>query len=705
MVIAGKNTQIANVLTTEPVKSSLFVGAKSAPAKLMIGKLAISSDVLRDNELNRAQVTQNVINEIKQFQQEQRQIEEQYLKNGSVCNTDQLGKLLNRLGTLESVEFKTLLRENFYDSDVMKSAMCVAESISYMPSNEPGNVASNIRMKRWLHNLHRIGAESVEGFAMRSDFDKADDTFIVKAPRDINNPVLLHEYFVGVNGLNQLRKFVPNFAYIMGGFKCSLPVIDDEKKVVSWCNNMDYPIDYVIYENITPGKTLSETINAGCNFTEWLNYYMQILYALKIAHEKTDYTHYDLHTENVIIREVPQGSNGKVFGIPYETEKNITEYIVAGKIATIIDYGLSHIKYDGRHFGIADRSSWGVQSDKSFPMHDAYKLLMMSIRDMYIADQKESLNMASNILNFFNNTESVNDVVKNQIKTYYYLPYNDKTSAITFDELTTYIRKTFDMSQIIVSKTNIPILGCEGNDLCTTSSEFLRKSGLEMEPRARTVFDYYDLANRLSTEESSAVEKSVKEKVSAMRTSVKENFDWKNAKTDSVDEYSYTVSKIITLLDGGKLDKKELSGLVINTIYNPNDTTPLNNLFNDLTLSSYKKYIYRVAEIYDTFQEATVQHDSIVYTANDFNDKEVAKKLTGSYKQLKSRVDMILEEIIKYIKQDINYLRALLSDKTYEQAINQNIILDGKFAWWWRSFPEILQVIDKPIESYINNTG
>ena len=718
VVSAGTNQVVGELVTNDPVIRNVG-DSMSAPSQLEgrgPGNLAITSDIAADNAAKRQETSnQAVIEQIKSFQSAQKEREEGYLKSGGVCHVNELKKLRDRLGTFDSPRFKAILGSEFYDPDVMKSAMCTTESITYTPPNEPGNVASNVRIKRWLHNLHRIGAESVEGFAMRSDLAKANDTFVIKAPRDPSNPVLLHEYFVGVYGLNKIRRFVPNFAYIMGGFRCSLPVIDEEKRVVAWCNNQNYPIDYVIYENISPGMTLSEFITGpstgtrqvtdangqrylertydpkqGCKFADWLNYYMQILYALKIAHREVDYTHYDLHTENVIIREVPQGSDGAKFAIPYQTERNEKEYIVTNKVATVIDYGLSHIKYEGEHFGVADRVPWGVQPNRSFPMHDAYKLLMMSLNDMKRADNMECFNRAANILQFFNNSESALDVVNKQRYPYfYYLPYNDRTANLTFDDLTAYIRNTFETETIVTNRPSAPVLGCEGNDICINSKEFLSETGLENVPRARNVFDYYDLATRLKAENRMNDYQDLKAK-----------FDWTKAKRRGVGNYNHTVEKVTALLDGGSYgkpsDRNTTNALVIQQIYT-NNLQPINILFSPTTLDAYKKFIYRVAEIYDTMQEGATLRNALVYTAQDFNDEQIARDVQNSYELLKTKLAERWPSIIESINRDVNHLRLLLSDANYAQIINNEIAKDPTYIWWWKFLPEIVQVVDEPI--------
>jgi hypothetical protein len=690
VVSAGSDVEESVIVTETPVISSLLIddGTGEHPGERAPGDLAFTEDVFSNhNELKQDSNSPEMREFVKNVATQQKADEERYFREGRVCPVNRMKQLRDRLGTLKSDEFRRLLRDQFYNSELMLAAMCVTESIT-RPPVDPGDVESNIRIKRWFQDLKRIGAESVEGFAMESDLDKTKDAFIIKSPRKSVNPVILHEYFVGVYGLNQVRKIVPNFAYIMGGFKCSMPIIDDNKQVIAWCNDNEDSIDYVIYENIAPSKTLAEIIKETHEFEMWLNYYMQILYALNTAHKMADYTHFDLHTENVLARDVPQGAGGKEFAIEYETERGI-EYLITNRVATVIDYGLSHIKYNGEHFGVGDRIPWGVLPDASFPMHDAYKLLLMSMRDMQSNGKHDMLKRATQILRFFNDTEPVDLILTEQRKTYYYLPYTDLSASYGFLDLTKYIRENIPeannfMVDAITQGEHVTILACSNND-CIDSAEFLSRIGLNADPSVSTVFDFYDLVSR-KNQESDTLEVE----------RIKREFDWKHAKRRGIRDYNAAIDKLGALLRGGKYGDTSVSKLVITRLYTK-DMPSIDILFATSALRSYKTYIFRIAEIYDTMQRANVLHQALIYTGLSFGDTELAKTIEESYDQVKLDVNSEWKIILDFINQDINYTRFLMANDKDRKLINERLSTSKEFNWWWRNLPEIAQIIAKPL--------
>lgn len=672
------------------------------------GDLALTVNILNDYQLNITTLASQA-DRIKQLQDEQRKIEEEYFKEGFACPVDQLNSIRDRISTVDPTTYKNILRERFYDASIMKAAMCTAESIAYMPPLEGGNISANIRIKKWIRGLHRINSDTADGYAMKTGLNNTNDTFIIKAPREDKNLMLLHEYFVGVYGLNKLRTHIPNFAYVLGGFKCSAPIIDDRNDVVAWCNNNDYPVDYVIYENITPGDTLSNIIIKGCTFDEWLGYYMQILYSLEMAFVSCDFTHYDLHTDNVIIRVVPAHLKVKGrFHIPYPTENNQLEYISASSVATIIDYGLAHIKYKGRSFGAYDKMHYGVLPNKGFPLFDAYKLLMFSLKYMSEVGDNNLFNLAANILKFFNNVESPQEVLAKQAETYYYLPYTPALANLSIFNLTTYIRQIYNMSHIISAQVSSgeEVLGCTltktaGNmRVCADSMDFYRSIGLAAQPVAHDIFDFYDIITRLADEHTDESKMEIDRIV--------KKFDYNEARLRALNNYNILVLKLNALVLGGTIDTIRVEPMTIMKLYVPTENFNINNLFNEETLRMYKDYAYRVAEIYETMQGITVMHNALVYAADVYCDTELLEDVAGSYDQLRRDIEPTWKVILEGIIADVNYTRMLISPENKVpiagininnpyKYINDQIKLYPKFKWWWRNLPDILNVINVPI--------
>ena len=176
--------------------------------------------------------------------------ERKYLDTLNAHILGKLKGLSHNMYKLNVDKLKSLTRSNFYDPIIMKEIFQVMNAIVYLQPNQPSAVNPNERIKEWLKNLERIGSESVEGFAFKGDLRNSSSTFVIKSPKSSERD-LLHEFVVGLE-LNELRSYVPNFAYVFGGFKCTPPILKDEKsglsdlpignyktdsKPVSWCDN------------------------------------------------------------------------------------------------------------------------------------------------------------------------------------------------------------------------------------------------------------------------------------------------------------------------------------------------------------------------------------------------------------------------------------------------------------------------------------
>tara|TARA_R110001632_G_scaffold1280_1_gene5125 strand:- start:4429 stop:6141 length:1713 start_codon:yes stop_codon:yes gene_type:complete len=274
---------------------------------------------------------------------------------------------------IEEKLVKSHLDKRFFDINFMSTLFCIFDGILYQPMDDKSNSFGDL-----FRNMRKIGSESSNGHAVMVALGKSKKAFIIKVPMKKSEDELFHEYFIGVSCLNNLRKIIPNFAYIFGAYKCLPPVINPDKSVSSWCetNNMksDY-VNYVIYENIS-GLSFRDSVK-DCSLTEFFSWYIQILYAIQIASDRCDYTHYDLHDENVILKNWHD-----IFMIPYQDINGKTVYVKSNRISTMIDYGMSHVKVNDEDFGLHHMEGWGIYQDKSRPLYDAYKLLGFTLYNM-----------------------------------------------------------------------------------------------------------------------------------------------------------------------------------------------------------------------------------------------------------------------------------------------------------------------------------
>lgn len=414
-------------------------------------------------------------------------------------------------------EVLPLLREDFFDASAYSKLLCNMQAIFYTPKTNMLSVSNWIQkaqdgatlgakldteaVRDTLSRPKIIGKPSADGIAAVVDFGSNEKAFILKAPRDSRNAELLtHELVVGLQ-LNKLRAWVPNFAYVFGGFKCSAPRLRD-KTVTSWCQYTGNGVRYVLYENITPGKDFRDFCKT-CTFTDYVGLYIQVLLAVQFAADKTGFTHNDLHDENIFVRDYPK----KVY-IPYETP-NGTVYIHTDKIATLIDYGRSTIARDGRSYGNYMQLELGDSTPlRPFPFNDAYKLLCFSLLTL----QKYNVDVfvkARGILEFFNRPESAVEILAKQRETYYVLPPTLKRlDELTLYDLVDYISDKFSYLRLLVSEkekeADGTVYNCyappspeENAAVCVTTTPAGPLTTLDY-ARPRTLSELYTLLPHLS---------------------------------------------------------------------------------------------------------------------------------------------------------------------------------------------------------------
>jgi len=230
--------------------------------------------------------------------------------------------------------------------------------------------------KYWLRKIDVIEFEKSKQIILRSGMDNIDSLFVVKAKPKWEGEII-HEALVGIKYINKLRQYIPNFAYIFGYFTCE----EYDKEL---CNGKNV-IAYVVYENI-PGQTLYDAIVDGLNGDDFLNIYLQILLSLDLAYRNYKFTHYDLHTDNVVLRKF----DDYIYVIyPYN---NGYVLVKTKYIPVIIDYANSYI--DERYIF--------RENNKPYPLHDSHKIFMNSI---VYSDKLKNDKKIRTLYSFFSNED------------------------------------------------------------------------------------------------------------------------------------------------------------------------------------------------------------------------------------------------------------------------------------------------------------
>jgi hypothetical protein len=548
-----------------------------------------------------------------------------------------LGKIKNisdELYKLNTSEFKQMIRKDFYDPAVMNSIFNITNSIAYLQPFKAGNVFANERVKLWLKKLQRIGSESVKGVAFKSDLKNSKDVFVIKAPKDSAED-LIHEFLVGFE-LNSLRSIVPNFAYVFGGFKCTPPLLQSgytpyrqEGNVISWCDNSGSLIQYIIYENIAPAISIKEYVSK-CSFQQFLDKYLQVLFALRIAKIQKKFGHGDLHYENVLIKTL----DNKRFSIPYPTDIQTIEYLETDALAVIIDYGFGFIESFQGPIGIVGYEANGVFVDKSVPLHDAYKLLMYSLLEMRTQKNFDCFNKAARLYRFFNTTEDLNLALNQQSKYYFMTPLNDKTKEIGLDHYLGYIRKNIPEFNLIVHSSALTerVIGCNGTDICLSEGEVIQRLIFSSDKHIDNIFDFYDIVSRLETEAR------LEDINQLLSTIIPEELV-----QPGIDEYYKEVENIKTLISRGISP-----GIIIQGI-DPNF------LLDDKIRSDYINHILDVGALNESIQRIDLLHDSLIFV-NKYIPipglREIIQFQNGIVEEYKNDLKLLAIAL----KRDKNYL-------------------------------------------------
>lgn len=336
------------------------------------------------------------------------------------------GDVIAHLNSLDIRQAADIVKTSYLRGEGAPAAMsCVVGSVGSDSSSSADEGRITVGRIRNYFKEPKVISKGANGAVILFKFqnDVGDDAsperslFLLKAPL---NPASAsqrdgtHEAFVGFFALNQLRNIIPNFMYTYAAFRCTPPVLpysvssasaagggggEGTKIIDAWCS-LNKPthsnnVTYTIIENLAnrkDGKTLSlkKFIKKSKESNEkvveeFMSLLSQIVAALGIAWETCEFTHYDLHDENVLVRELPFSSsatrrNNVVLDYDLRGEGKAFR-IRAQNIATIIDYGMSHVSIGDVHFGHASDSlmEYGVLRDRGNPHFDVFKIVCFSI--------------------------------------------------------------------------------------------------------------------------------------------------------------------------------------------------------------------------------------------------------------------------------------------------------------------------------------
>lgn len=232
------------------------------------------------------------------------------------------------------------------------------------------------RIDEYLKNVKQMPVKSGFGIVFYADVISKDNKIVIKRSQEIADiDSTVREYVIGMKIINPLRSLTPCFVITLGGFACSgEETVSKDVKLCSPSGNGP-EIFYIITENIK-GKTLFEHIAKNdmtpLRFTGIL---VNILVSLEIAQRKHCFTHYDLHTGNVMIKQLS-------YEVSYKLINDTEEYVVRSQkeIPIIIDYGKSFALVDNYLLGDPTYFEGSPIGKYMLPAYDMYRLLISALQ-------------------------------------------------------------------------------------------------------------------------------------------------------------------------------------------------------------------------------------------------------------------------------------------------------------------------------------
>jgi hypothetical protein len=200
---------------------------------------------------------------------------------------------------------------------------------------------------RDLNNIFKIDKkieqESANGLIYVVKLKKSKSKFsklLIKVQRNESADPATYEYYVGL-ALNSLREMnVPNFGLVYGRFSCGFNPTGNKI-----CDSSYRKKTYVLYEYIT---SLSDKTRTLYDYIKWepnsdqkdvnlMNILVMLLISLQKAQDALEFTHYDLHLDNVLLVQLNAKYN-------FIYEYNGKKYsIMLDYFPFIIDFGRSHV--------------------------------------------------------------------------------------------------------------------------------------------------------------------------------------------------------------------------------------------------------------------------------------------------------------------------------------------------------------------------
>ena len=237
-------------------------------------------------------------------------------------------------------------------------------------------------MNEWLHFdglVTKPGKQGIVGLFRLKNEEFKNEKIIFKMSQYIN--YLTFSELTVMQGLKKISSYIPHFCKGIGLLKCQVDANYKKDTENPFIIKNKYPIDndILLCEYIDKSSKFYNYIrNKDVNEDILYSIIKQVLMALCIAQKETKFTHYDLHSFNVMIKKCDKD----VVFLYKIDEENQFCVPTLGTYPVIIDYGFSYIDdmKDGPLWPSMAHTDVGFISDRFDWVADP-KLFLVTVSD------------------------------------------------------------------------------------------------------------------------------------------------------------------------------------------------------------------------------------------------------------------------------------------------------------------------------------
>jgi len=316
----------------------------------------------------------------------------------------------------------------YFDRILSVNSICLREQLKFLNTLEHKNEYDNIIYTSEIKSDKTIIKE----------FNIHNIKYLEK--KSLNKNEIVNEAFIGLNMVNEMLKYIPNF-----------------KKITYYKNDS-------LYSEKIDGILFSEWIKKSFNIYEYLWIILQLSLILQFSQNFCLFGHKDLYPWNIIIKktQTPIEINYPIFNTGvYKIKTNI--------YPILIDFGKSRIMKDDIYYGLNNIFNFNT-------FQDCLIILLSSIYNIFSLDlENNQINTIFKLSKIFIETDSLttlktfvrtkkkyNEIIYNND-----LLYKDKSPIDLYNHILSFTKfKNNNWKISILNKYEIPyILKCKDEDL------------------------------------------------------------------------------------------------------------------------------------------------------------------------------------------------------------------------------------------------